>query len=941
MQITNTKRRFFIPQVSESAEVTDIQAIVKAVLLGYGISVTDAQLTTSLSGNFAANSPSTLIQITHTFGLEMEQAMLPADAIQIGNTLPVLVLLRPISEEPPHWAVVWNRIGPFFQVLDPQLGRLWMGSSQLLAEMGSEDLFLTAEAWRELSASATSRQFLRERLQALQLDAKRVETLMTSAYAPAHGCGPAALDAASRTVEHMVQQQSLRRGVEAAHTVATLFAQMLQQLVEQRQLLAPANWAAIPDLSATTLEQAAVRLHGIVGLRIVGGLEEATVAPTPMAAATAKQSVAQTNGVAQTDSAAATTEATGEATAQSAAQSTKPSVLSFLREEGLLSPTLIAVAMLFAGAGMFFQAILFRSLAQLSLRLETLEQRLWTIALLLAFTFTLLGLKWFSHSAVLKLGHRLDGRLRLAVLEHIPRLSNGYFQQISPGDMIERIHQVRSVRKLPFYASELLHIAVQFLMTIVGLFLIDWLSALLTFIKLFLPFATMYISGYIGSEAQRTRIYLGFLSRFYLDAMQGLVAIRTHGAEQATRREYEALLGKWVQSNINVYLGEWWFNTIATALSYSMTALVILLYVVRNRDPANLLLLTYWSVNLESLRGPLIFLTISYLFDQWKATRFLQLLEAPTEEEMTKEATDTQAPAATTAATTTETNNTRSSEPDREISGERRNEPSRGIEIVLRGVRVEAAEQVILHEVDLTIPAGSQIGIVGPSGAGKSTLVGLLLGWHYPAAGQTLIDGEPLDFERLQRLRNEVAWVDPTIQLWNRSFLYNLRYGGGQMPLNWIIEQADLRSVLERLPEGMQTRLGGEGRLISGGEGQRTRFGRGMQRRDARLVILDEPFRGLDREKRRTLLARARDYWPQATLICVTHDVGQTQTFDRVLVVENGHIIEDGQPADLFVRPGSRYKALMDAEDAVREKLWASEAWRRLWLENGHVREAG
>jgi len=926
MQITKDKRLFFIPQVSTSAEVTDIQAVVKAMLLGYHMTVTDAQLTAALSEHSQENFSNTLIQTAQTFGLMLEQAMLPVDVLQVADALPVLVLLRPISEEAPHWAIVWNRIGPFFQVFDPQLGRLWMGSTQLLSELESEDLFFTATAWRELSTAATSRHFLQKRLQGLQLSADQMDELMTAAYTPTHGYGPAVLDAASRTVEHMVQQRSLQRGAEAAQLITATFNQMLQQLVEQRQLIAPANWAAIPDVHAPVLEQAAVRLHGIVGLHVTGLTAAPSATVNQEANGTAKQSAAQRDeGVQGETDGAERAAATTEPQAQR-------SVLSFLKEEGLLSPTLIAIAMIFAGAGMFFQAVLFRSLAQLSLQLETVEQRLWTIALMIAFTLTLLGLKWFSHSAVLKLGHRLDGRLRLAVLERIPYLSNSYFQQISPGDMIERIHQVRAVRKLPFYASELLHIAVQFLMTIVGLFLLDWLSALLTFIKLVLPFATMYISGYIGSEAQRTRIYLGFLSRFYLDAMQGLVAIRTHGAEQATRREYETLLGKWVQSNVNVYLGEWWFNTISTALSYLVMALIILLYVVRDRDPANLLLLTYWSVNLESLRGPLIFLSISYLLDQWKATRFMQLLEAPTEENLAPKSTTTQAPAAIDTAVRAA---------DTQASASTANEArSHGIEIRLQGVRVEAAGEVILHEVDLTIPAGSQLAIVGPSGAGKSTLVGLLLGWYYPAAGQTLIDGEPLHFERLQRLREEVAWVDPAIQLWNRAFLYNLRYGGGQVPLNWIIEQADLRAVLERLPDGMQTRLGGEGRLISGGEGQRTRFGRGMQRRDARLVILDEPFRGLDREKRRTLLARARAYWPQATFICVTHDVGQTQTFDRVLVVENGRIVEDDTPAALLAHPVSRYKALMNAEDVVREKLWSSEAWRRLWLENGHVREA-
>jgi ABC-type multidrug transport system ATPase subunit len=145
--------------------------------------------------------------------------------------------------------------------------------------------------------------------------------------------------------------------------------------------------------------------------------------------------------------------------------------------------------------------------------------------------------------------------------------------------------------------------------------------------------------------------------------------------------------------------------------------------------------------------------------------------------------------------------------------------------------------------------------------------------------------------------------------------------------------------MLERLPQGMQTSLGGEGRFLSGGEGQRVRFGRAMQRPDARLVIMDEAFRGLDRDKRRELLARARAFWPQATLICITHDVGQTQDFERVLVIEEGRLVEDGIPGVLLSQPASRYRTLIAAEEAVRETLWASGEWRRLWLENGQLDE--
>ena len=122
---------------------------------------------------------------------------------------------------------------------------------------------------------------------------------------------------------------------------------------------------------------------------------------------------------------------------------------------------------------------------------------------------------------------------------------------------------------------------------------------------------------------------------------------------------------------------------------------------------------------------------------------------------------------------------------------------------------------------------------------------------------------------------------------------------------------------------------------MSGGEGQRVRLGRAMLRSGVRLVILDEPFRGLDREQRRELLARARRMWREATLLCITHDVGETQAFDRVLVVEGGQIVEDGAPADLAKRPGSRYRAMLEAEAAVREGLWSSGAWRRLRLAGG------
>jgi ATP-binding cassette subfamily B protein len=112
-----------------------------------------------------------------------------------------------------------------------------------------------------------------------------------------------------------------------------------------------------------------------------------------------------------------------------------------------------------------------------------------------------------------------------------------------------------------------------------------------------------------------------------------------------------------------------------------------------------------------------------------------------------------------------------------------------------------------------------------------------------------------------------------------------------------------------------------------------------MMRPHSKLVILDEPFRGLDREKRVELLSRARKLWRRSTILCATHDVGETLGFDRVLVVDDGRIVEEGSPRELAKREGSRYRAMLDAEDDVRRRMWGGAEWRRLVMRSGELGE--
>jgi ATP-binding cassette subfamily B protein len=255
-------------------------------------------------------------------------------------------------------------------------------------------------------------------------------------------------------------------------------------------------------------------------------------------------------------------------------------------------------------------------------------------------------------------------------------------------------------------------------------------------------------------------------------------------------------------------------------------------------------------------------------------------------------------------------------------------------------VTVRAGGHVILDRVELTVSPASHVGIVGVSGAGKSSLIGLLLGWQKPSEGSVLVDGQALGSGTLDRLRAATAWVDPQVQIWNRSLYENIRYGGpGDAAMDDVLRAAEMMGVVQRLPAGLQTVLGEGGGLVSGGEGQRVRLARGLARADVRLAVLDEPARGLDRASRREMVRRARERWRDATLLCITHDVSDTRDFDRVLVIDGGRVVEDGPPSALAANPDSLYRKMLDAEAALHRELWASPRWRHLRLNEGRLEE--
>src|SRR5262249_3260566 len=142
--------------------------------------------------------------------------------------------------------------------------------------------------------------------------------------------------------------------------------------------------------------------------------------------------------------------------------------------------------------------------------------------------------------------------------------------------------------------------------------------------------------------------------------------------------------------------------------------------------------------------------------------------------------------------------------------------------------------------------------------------------------------------------------------------------------------------AVDPLPEGRQSARGEGGSGISAGRAQRVRLARALVRRDADLALLDEPFRGLPRERRRALLERVRTRFSGATMLLVSHDVADTLDLDRVIVIDGGRIVEDDAPRDLLRRK-SRYRDLVRADANVRNETWRAARFRRAQMIGGRV----
>lgn len=214
--------------------------------------------------------------------------------------------------------------------------------------------------------------------------------------------------------------------------------------------------------------------------------------------------------------------------------------------------------------------------------------------------------------------------------------------------------------------------------------------------------------------------------------------------------------------------------------------------------------------------------------------------------------------------------------------------------------------RAVLDKLNIQIKAGEKIGLVGHSGAGKSTLVGLLLGFYEPTSGQIMINDVPLPDYDPSYIRAISSYVPQDTNLFNRSVIDNVRYARPDATEKQVVDalkQAQAYDFVKLLPQGVDTIIGERGVKLSGGQRQRLAIARALIQ-DAPLLLLDEATSALDSVSEQAIQKALHTLMKDRTAIVVAHRLSTLRHLDRVLVIEDGAIVEQGSHDELLKQKG-------------------------------------
>lgn len=234
--------------------------------------------------------------------------------------------------------------------------------------------------------------------------------------------------------------------------------------------------------------------------------------------------------------------------------------------------------------------------------------------------------------------------------------------------------------------------------------------------------------------------------------------------------------------------------------------------------------------------------------------------------------------------------------------------------ISVESVDFEYENAKVFKDFSIKIPAGQKVGFVGRSGAGKTTFVSLLLRHFDVRKGQIFIDGQNICDITLESLRRAVAFVPQDTSLFHRTIRENISYSNPKSSNAKVKKAAELAQAdkfIQDLPQGFETLVGERGVKLSGGQRQRIAIARAFLK-NAPILILDEATSSLDSESEHAIQVSLDVLMRDRTVIAIAHRLSTLKKMDRIVVIEDGKIVEDGSPDNLMKKTEGIFKAMWD-----------------------------
>ncbi len=472
-------------------------------------------------------------------------------------------------------------------------------------------------------------------------------------------------------------------------------------------------------------------------------------------------------------------------------------------------------------------------------------------------------------------------KLRTEMFNHLMKLPSLYFDSNNSGHTISKV--TYNVEQVTGAATDALKVIVREGFTVLillgYLFYLNWrLSLVFLLVGPFIGLVVGYASKRFRRLSRRIQHSMGDVTHVASEAINGYRVVRTFGGEEyEKKRFYDAADQNMAQSMKMV---------VTSAISAPLIQLIV-----------------------AFAMGLLVWLALhpDILADITPGQFIAFLTAAGMLAKPTRQLTEVNATIQKGIAASLSIFELLDAKPEHD-PGSHEVERVRG-ELEFRGVSFSYGEssEPVLHDLSFKVAAGETVALVGKSGSGKTTLVSLLPRFYAHTSGEILLDGHPLADYSLSNLRRHIALVTQHVTLFNDTLAANMAYGEmADVPEEKIVAAATAAHAMEfidNMPEGLQTLVGENGVLLSGGQRQRLAIARAILK-DAPILILDEATSALDTESERHIQSALEAVMEGRTTLVIAHRLSTIEAADRIMVLDQGRIVESGRHEELLQRDG-------------------------------------